>query len=108
MSRQVLDSISEQAIDWMVELNAGHLTPACPRAFSTGWARTLGTNKRGTCCNSALAAPARYCAASMRAPPGQTEATRRLLLQPTTAAATCCAPWQPWSFGRRAVGRLAQ
>ncbi|MEN8639768.1 FecR family protein [Pseudomonas sichuanensis] len=83
MSRQVLDSISEQAIDWMVELNAGGHDASLPARLQHWLGQDPRHQQAWDLLQQRLGRPCAVLRGLDARAPGQTEATRRLLLQPT-------------------------
>ncbi len=61
MSRPALDRVSEQAIDWMVELRLLRLTRRCCNGSGCGCSKTPLTNRPGTAWSNALAIRSPRC-----------------------------------------------
>ncbi|MCE1118355.1 MULTISPECIES: FecR family protein [Pseudomonas] len=83
MSRQVLDSISEQAIDWMVELNAGHHDATLPARLQHWLGQDPRHQQAWDLLQQRLGRPCAVLRGLDARTPGQAQATRQLLLQPT-------------------------
>ncbi|WP_194788408.1 FecR family protein [Pseudomonas sp. UFMG81] len=83
MSKHKLDRISEQAIDWMVELNAGRTDTTLPTRLQQWLNQDPRHQQAWDVLQQRLGRPCAVLRAMDTRAPGQTEATRQLLMQPT-------------------------
>jgi transmembrane sensor len=109
MSRQVLDSISEQAIDWMVELNAGHHDATLPARLQHWLGQDPRHQQAWDLLQQRLGRPCAVLRGLDARTPGQAKPPANCCCNPPAAAATCCAAWLAlgcWAAGCGPAGAV--